>query len=61
MSIWKDQYEEHELTKYEFEEWLASLEGEGTDEEKYNREIGEQLDKEAEDREGFPYPSWMMN
>ena len=32
MSIWEDEFEEYEMDKYDFEAWLASLEGEGTDE-----------------------------
>ena len=37
MSIWEDEWEDYEKDKYDFEEWLDSLEGEGTDEEKYNK------------------------
>ena len=36
MSIWEDEFEDYELEKADFEAWLDSLEGEGTDEEKYN-------------------------
>ena len=41
MSIWKDEWEDYEKDKYDFEQWLDSIEGEEgeTDEEKYNREM----------------------
>ena len=38
MSIWKELFD-NEDDKYEFEQWLASIDGEETDEEKYNREM----------------------
>ena len=38
MSIWKELFD-NEDDKYEFEQWLDSIEGEETDEEKYNREM----------------------
>jgi hypothetical protein len=42
MSIWDDEWEDQEKDKYDFEVWLDSLEGDGTDEEKYNREMTKQ-------------------
>ena len=45
MSIWDDQWEDYEKDKYEFEQWLDSIEEiefEETDEEKYNREMERQ-------------------
>ena len=38
MSIWKEFFD-NEDDKHEFEQWLDSIPGEGTDEEKYNREM----------------------
>ena len=38
MSIWKDMFD-NEDDKYEFEQWLDSIPGDETDEEKYNREM----------------------
>ena len=37
-SIWEDEWEDYELDAYEFEQWLDSIEGGGTDKEKYDRE-----------------------
>ena len=48
MSIWEDEYEDYELHKNDFYEWLGSIEGEGTDEEKYNREMEKQHDFERQ-------------
>ena len=48
MSIWEDEFGEYEMDKYDFEAWLDSLEGEGTDEEKYNREMAKQEKEHAE-------------
>jgi hypothetical protein len=41
-SIWEDEWEDYELDKYQFEQWLDSIEGEGTDKEKYDREMTKQ-------------------
>ena len=41
-SIWEDEWEDYELDKYQFEQWLDSIEGEGTDKEKYDREMAKQ-------------------
>jgi len=48
MSIWEDNWEDYEMDKADFESWLDSLEGEGTDEEKYNREMERQHAYERE-------------
>ena len=72
MSIWEDEFEDYERDKYDFEAWLDSLEGEGTDEEKYNRYQKEQARKfETEDEyydrvyeneimNQTEYPEWMV-
>ena len=31
MSVFEEEWEDYEIDKYEFEQWLDSLEGEGTD------------------------------
>jgi hypothetical protein len=69
MSIWDDQFEDYEKDKNDFEAWLDSLEGEGTDEEKYNREMKKPFETEDEyyDRvyeneimNQTEYPEWMV-
>ena len=39
MSVWDEEWEDYELDAYEFEQWLDSIEGGGTDKEKYDREM----------------------
>jgi hypothetical protein len=60
MSVWDDQFEDYEMDKNDFEAWLDSLEGEGTDEEKYNREMDRQADEEAALMNDAEYPEWMI-
>ena len=43
-SIWEDEWEDYEIDKHEFEQWLDSLEGEGTDKEKYDKEMAKQAE-----------------
>jgi len=65
MSIWEDEWEDYEMNKADFESWLDSLEGEGTDEEKYNRYMQEQedarVDKEWGERQSVEYPEWVIS
>ncbi len=60
MSVWDDQWEDYEMDKNDFEAWLDSLEGEGTDEEKYDREMDRQADEEFELMNQAEYPEWMV-
>ena len=60
MSVWDDQWEDYEMDKNDFEVWLYSLEGEGTDEEKYDREMDRQADEEFELMNQAEYPEWMV-
>ena len=60
MSIWDEEWENYEDDKHDFEAWLDSLEGEGTDEEKYNREMDKQADAEYEMMNQSVWPEWMV-
>ena len=60
MSIWDDHFEDYERDKNDFEAWLDSLEGEGTDEEKYDREMDKQADEEYELMNQAVWPEWMV-
>mgnify|MGYP000863611053 FL=1 len=60
MSIWDEEWENYEDDKNDFEAWLDSLEGEGTDEEKYNREMDKQADAEYEMMNQAVWPEWMV-
>ena len=62
MSIWEDEFEDYEMDKGDFEAWLDSLEGEGTDEEKYNRYMQEQqhaYEKEKGKYTDSEYEKWL--
>ena len=56
MSIWDDEWEDYVLNKHDFEVWLDSLEGEGTDKEKYDRWI----DAQAEEEQSLKCPEWVI-
>ncbi len=60
MSIWDEEWENYEDDKNDFEAWLDSLEGEGTDEEKYNREMDKQADAEYEMMNQAVWSEWMV-
>ena len=44
------------MNKHDFEIWLDSLEGEGTDKEKYDKWIDEQ----AEEERSLKCPEWVI-
>ena len=65
MSIWDEEWEDYELNKHDFEIWLDSLEGEGTDKEKYDKlDIFEKYDKwideQAEQERSLKCPEWVI-
>jgi hypothetical protein len=43
-SIFEEEWEDYELDKHEFEQCLDSIEGDGTDKEKYDREMIKQAE-----------------
>ena len=55
--MFEEEWEDYEIDKHDFEVWLDSLEGEGTDKEKYDRE----MDKQAEEMKQAEYPEWVIN
>ena len=62
MSVWDDEWENYELDKADFEAWLDSLEGEGTDEEKYNRyqkEQQQEYEREKGKYQDHEYERWL--
>ena len=61
MSIWEDEFDDYERDKYDFEAWLDSLEGDGTDEEKYNREMEKQHAQEKQNGkyQDHEYEKWL--
>ena len=59
MSIWDEEWDDYELDKHDFEVWLDSLEGEGTDKEKYDKWIDEQVEQ-AEQVRNSKCPEWII-
>ena len=61
MSIWDEEWDDYEFDRYDFEVWLDSLEGEGTDKEKYDKWIDEQAEQlEIHFREENKCPEWII-
>ena len=60
MSIWDEEWENYEDDKHDFEAQLDALEGEGTAEEKYNREMDKQAHAEYEMMNQAVWPEWMV-
>ena len=56
MSIFEEEWEDYELDKYQFEQWLDSVEGDGTD-----KEMGEEMDRQADEMKQVEYPEWVIN
>ena len=59
MSIWDEEWEDYELDKHDFEVWLDSLEGEGTDKDKYDKWIDEQAEQ-IEQVRNSKCPEWII-
>ena len=56
-SIWEDEWEDYELNKYDFEQWLDSINESGDpsrDEEYYNKEIfGDEIAEQREQEDEY--------
>ena len=59
MSIWDEEWDDYEFDRYDFEVWLDSLEGEGTDKEKYDKWIDEQAEQAKQVRNS-KCPEWII-
>ena len=59
MSIWDEEWDDYEFDRYDFEVWLDSLEGEGTDKDKYDKWIDEQVEQ-AEQVRNSKCPEWII-
>ena len=59
MSVWEEEWEDYELDKHDFEVWLDSINESGDperDKEYYDKVIGEEMDKQAEEIKQAEYP-----
>ena len=64
MSIWEEEWEDYELDKHDFEVWLDSINESGDperDKEYYDKVIGEEMDKQAEEIKQAEYPEWVIS
>ena len=64
MSVWEEEWEDYELDKHDFEVWLDSINESGDperDKEYYDKVIGEEMDKQAEEMKQAEYPEWVIS
>ena len=64
MSVFEEEWEDYEIDKYDFEIWLDSINESGDperDEEFYNKEIGEEMDRQADEMKQAEYPEWVIS
>ena len=64
MSVWDEEWEDYELDKYDFEVWLDSINESGDpkrDKEYYDKAMGEEKDRQAEEMKQAEYPEWVIN
>ena len=64
MSVWDEEWEDYEIDKHDFEVWLDSINESGDperDEEFYNKEIGEEMDRQADEMKQAEYPEMVIN
>jgi len=64
MSVFEEEWEDYEIDKHDFEIWLDSINESGDperDEEFYNKEIGEEMDRQADEMKQAEYPEWVIN
>ena len=64
MSVFEDEWEDYELDKHDFEVWLDSINESGDperDKEYYDKEMGEEMDRQADEMKQVEYPEWVIN
>ena len=64
MSVWDEEWEDYELDKHDFEVWLDSINESGDperDKEYYDKEMGEEMDRQADEMKQAEYPEWVIN
>jgi len=64
MSVFEEEWEDYEIDKHDFEIWLDSINESGDperDEEFYNKEIGEEMDRQADEMKQAEYPEWVIS
>ena len=64
MSVFEEEWEDYELNKHDFEVWLDSINESGDperDKEYYDKEMGEEMDRQADEMKQAEYPEWVIN
>jgi len=64
MSVFEEEWEDYELNKYDFEVWLDSINESGDperDKEYYDKEMGKEMDRQADEMKQAEYPEWVIN
>ena len=64
MSVFEEEWEDYELDKHDFEIWLDSINESGDpkrDKEYYDKEMGEEMDRQADEMKQVEYPEWVIN
>ena len=64
MSVFEEEWEDYELDKHDFEIWLDSINESGDperDQEYYDKEMGEEMDRQADEMKQVEYPEWVIN
>ena len=64
MSIFEEEWEDYELDKNDFEVWLDSINESGDperDKEYYDKEMGKEMDRQADEMKQAEYPEWVIN
>ena len=64
MSVFEEEWEDYELDKHDFDVWLDSINESGDpkrDKEYYDKEMGEEMDRQADEMKQVEYPEWVIN
>ena len=64
MSVFEEEWEDYELDKHDFDVWLDSINESGDperDEEFYDKAMGEEMDRQADEMKQAEYPEWVIN
>ena len=64
MSVWEEEWEDYEIDKHDFDVWLDSINESGDpkrDKEYCDKEMGEEMDRQADEMKQVEYPEWVIN
>ena len=64
MSVFEEEWEDYEIDKHDFDVWLDSINESGDpkrDKEYYDKEMGEEMDRQADEMKQAEYPEWVIS